>query len=162
MISRWSDTFNTVALSILVLELTGSALGVSGVVIAEIAPVVLLTPVAGLVVDRFPRARVMIAADLWRAAAAAGLPLVAESIVGVYAAAFALAAGGVFFNPAAQSALPSVVDDDELVAANSGLWSAAVTSQIALAPLAGLLVAALARDRPSCSTPPASWRPPPS
>jgi hypothetical protein len=34
------------------------------------------------------------------------------------------------------------VAEDELVAANSGLWSAAVVSQIALAPLGGALVAA--------------------
>jgi MFS family permease len=59
----------------------------------------------------------------------------------VYAVAFGLAAGGVVFNPAANSVLPSIVDEDELVAANSGLWSAAVISQIALAPLAGALVA---------------------
>jgi hypothetical protein len=49
----------------------------------------------------------------------------------------------VFFNPAASSMPPSIVDDDELVAANSGLWSAAVISQIALAPLAGAVVAAV-------------------
>lgn len=55
--------------------------------------------------------------------------------------AFGLAAGGVVFNPAASSVLPSIVADEELVAANSGLWSAAVISQIALAPLAGALVA---------------------
>ncbi|HEV8648049.1 MAG TPA: MFS transporter [Actinomycetes bacterium] len=35
------------------------------------------------------------------------------------------------------------MDDDELVAANSGLWSAAVISQVALAPLAGALVTAV-------------------
>jgi MFS family permease len=34
----------------------------------------------------------------------------------------------------------SIVDEDELVAASSGLWSAAVISQIALAPLVGALV----------------------
>lgn len=55
--------------------------------------------------------------------------------------AFGLAAGGVVFNPAASSVLPSIVADEELVAANSGLWSAAVISQIALAPLASALVA---------------------
>jgi hypothetical protein len=49
----------------------------------------------------------------------------------------------VFFNPAASSVLPSIVDEDELVTANSGLWSAAVISQIALGPLAGALVAAV-------------------
>jgi predicted MFS family arabinose efflux permease len=37
---------------------------------------------------------------------------------------------------------PAILDEDELVAGNSALWSAAVTSQIALAPLAGLMVAA--------------------
>jgi hypothetical protein len=62
-------------------------------------------------------------------------------LVAVYAVAFGLAAGGVFFNPAASSVLPSIVADDQLVAANSGLWSAAVISQIALAPVAGALVA---------------------
>ncbi len=49
----------------------------------------------------------------------------------------------VFFNPASASVLPFIVDEQELVAASSGLWSAAVVSQIALAPLGGALVAAL-------------------
>ncbi len=142
-ISRWGDTFNSVALAIVVFRLTGSGLGVVGVVAAEIVPVLMLAPVAGLVVDQFPRRRLMIAADLWRALAAAALPLVIDSTGGVYTVAVALSAGSVLFNPAAQSVLPSVVEKDQLVAANSGLWSAAVTSQIALAPVAGLLVVAL-------------------
>jgi predicted MFS family arabinose efflux permease len=142
-VSRWGDTFNTVALVVLVFRLTGSGLGVTGAVIAEIAPVLLLAPVAGAVIDRLPRVRVMIAADLWRTALAGLLPLVDQHLAAVYAVAFGLAVGGVFFNPAASSVLPSLVDDDELVAANSGLWSAAVISQIALAPLAGVLVAAV-------------------
>jgi MFS family permease len=114
---------------------------VTGAVIAEIAPVLLLAPVAGAVIDRLPRVRVLIAADLWRMALAGLLPLVDQHLLALYAVAFGLAAGGVFFNPAANSVLPSLVDDDELIAANSGLWSAAVISQIALAPLAGALVA---------------------
>lgn len=46
----------------------------------------------------------------------------------------------VFFNPASSSVLPALVDEDELVAANTGIWTAAVLSQIVLAPLAGFLV----------------------
>ena len=57
--------------------------------------------------------------------------------------AFGLSLGAVFFNPAANSVLPALVRDDELVAANSGVWTAAVLSQIALAPLASVLYAAL-------------------
>jgi len=45
-------------------------------------------------------------------------------------------------NPASASALPAIVGEDELIAANSGLWSAAVVSQIAVAPLAGATVTA--------------------
>jgi len=141
-VSRWGDTFSTVALVVLVFRLTGSGLGVTGVVIAEIAPVLLLAPLAGAVVDRLPRVPVMVAADLWRMGLAALLPLVDHHLVAVYAVAFGLAAGGVLFNPAAAAVLPGLVDEEELVAANSGLWSAAVVSQIALAPLAGALVAA--------------------
>lgn len=35
--------------------------------------------------------------------------------------------------------LPSIVKDDELVAANNGIWTAAVTAQILIAPVAALL-----------------------
>lgn len=58
----------------------------------------------------------------------------------MYAIAFGMSVGAVFFNPAASSVLPTLVSKEELVAANSGIWTAAVLSQIALAPLAGLLV----------------------
>ena len=43
--SQWGDTFNVVALGLLVFDLTDSGLGVSGVVVAEILPVLLLAPV---------------------------------------------------------------------------------------------------------------------
>jgi len=140
-VSQWGDAFNTVALALLVYSLTGSGLGVSGVVLAEIVPVLALAPVAGAIVDRLPRVTVMIGADLVRAALAFTLPFVDSSVVAVYAIALALSAGAVFFNPAAQSVLPAIVRERELVAANSGLWTAAVISQVVLAPLAGVVVA---------------------
>lgn len=52
-LSRAGDAFNTVALVILVLRLTGSGVGVGGTVVFEILPVLLFAPIAGLVVDRF-------------------------------------------------------------------------------------------------------------
>jgi MFS family permease len=141
-ISRWGDIANTVALVVLVFQLTGSGLKVSGVVIAEILPVLLLAPAAGTVADRLPRIGVMVTADLGRTGLAALLPLASGHLPAIYAIAFGLSAGGVFFNPASASVLPAIVSEDELIAANSGLWSAAVVSQIALAPLAGAVVTA--------------------
>ena len=131
--------FTTVAL--VVLHLTGSGLGVSGVVIAEILPVLLLAPWAGAIVDRLSRVKVMVSADIWRLAMVAVLVFWHENAAVVYAVAFGLSAGSVFFNPAANSLLPTLVDEDELVVANGGIWSAAVLSQVLLAPLAGLVAA---------------------
>ena len=141
--SQWGDVFATVALSLLVLDLTGSPLGVSAVVFAEIVPVLLLAPLAGTLVDRLPRVQVMIAADLLRAALATALIFLGGNVVAVFAIAFGLSVGAVVFNPAASSVLPALVTDRELVAANSGIWTAAVLSQIAFAPVAGILYATL-------------------
>ncbi|WP_219415788.1 MFS transporter [Pseudonocardia nigra] len=141
--SQWGDVFATVALSLLVFDLTGSALGVSAVVAVEIVPVLLLAPFAGTLVDRLPRVHVMVAADLLRAVLAATLIVAGDEVIAVYAIAFGLSVGAVLFNPAVNSTLPTLVADRELVAANSGIWTAAVLSQIALAPLAGVVYAAL-------------------
>jgi len=133
---------NTIALVLLVFDRTGTGLGVSGVVAAEILPVLLLAPFAGAVVDRVGPKKVMISADVARVVLAALLPLAASSVPAIYVIAFGVSAATVFFNPAAGAALPGIVHDDELVAANSGIWTAAVLSQIVLDPAAGALVVA--------------------
>ena len=139
-ISQWGDTFNSVALVIVVFRLTGSGVKVAATVVFEIVPVLALGLFAGTVVDRAPRRRVMVIADLGRAAVAVALAGLSQHLGVVYAAAFTLSCFSVFFNPAAQSALPDLVGPDDVVTANSALWSAAVISQIALAPVAAALV----------------------
>ena len=115
----------------------------TAVVLAEIVPVLLLAPIAGSLVDRLPRVRVMVAADRAEVVLAGTLALWHDHLVAAYAVAFGLSAGQVFFSPAAQSLLPSVVRDDELVAANSGIWTAAVLAQIVVAPVSALLAVEL-------------------
>ncbi len=138
-VSQVGDIAQFTTTALLAFALTGSGLGVSGVVLAEIAPVLLLAPLAGPLVDRLPRVRVMIGADVVRMLLVLVLVVWHSDAALVYAVTFGLSAGSVFFNPAANSLLPALVDDDELVAANSGIWSAAVLSQVAVAPLVGLL-----------------------
>jgi MFS family permease len=140
-VSQWGDIAQFTALALLVFHLTRSGLGVSGVVVAEIVPV-LLAPVAGPLVDRLPRVTVMVGADLARVMLAGLLAAWHGDVAVAYAIAFGLSAGAVFFNPAASSLLPALVKQDQLVAANSAIWSAAVLSQVVLAPAAGLLTAA--------------------
>jgi len=138
-ISQGGDVMQFTTLALLVLRLTGSGAGLSAAVLAEIAAVLLLAPVAGAVVDRLPRVAVMVVADLVRLVLAAALAVWRGDIAMVYAVAFGLSAGAVFFNPAAGSLLPSVVAKEQLSAANSGIWSAAVLSQIVMAPIAGIV-----------------------
>ena len=133
-VSQAGDVAQFTTLALLLLALTGSGLGVSGAVLAEISAVLLLAPLAGSVVDRLPRVRVMVASDVVRVLLAGVLAVWHDDALVAYAVAFGLSAGQVFFSPAAQSLLPTVVADDELVAANSGIWTAAVTVQVLVAP----------------------------
>lgn len=139
--SRAGDAFNTVALVVLVFRLTGSGRGVAAIAAFEVAPVLVLGPVAGLVADRYPRRQVMIVADLVRAVLVFVLVVSHSATTTAFAVAFGLSAASLLFNPAAASLVPEVVLGDELVAANSALWTTAVAAQIALAPLAGVVVA---------------------
>jgi MFS family permease len=140
-VSRAGDAFNSVALVVLVYRLTGSGLGVAATVAFEVAPVLLLGPVAGLVADRLPRRTVMVAADVFRAALAVLLAVWSDNVAVAYGVAFGLSVGAIAFNPAASSVTPEVVEGDELVDANTALWTVAVAAQVLLAPLAGVLVA---------------------
>ena len=113
---------------------------------AWLAPVLLLGPAAGIVADRYPRRTVMIVADLVRAVLVFVLVVSHTSTVTAFAVAFGLSTGSLLFNPAAASLVPDVVVDDDLVTANSALWTTAVASQIALAPLAVAVIAAFGVD----------------
>ena len=52
LISNFGDTLHYIALVVLVFRITGQGLAVAGLVAAEVVPVLVLGPVAGVVVDR--------------------------------------------------------------------------------------------------------------
>ena len=138
-VSQIGDVAQFTTLALLLVAVTGSGLGVSGAVLAEIVPVLALAPLAGTLVDRLPRVQVMVIADLARVLLAGTLAVFHDSAPVAYAIALGLSCGQVFFSPAAQSLLPSIVEDGDLVAANSGIWTVAVTAQVLVAPVAALL-----------------------
>src|SRR5947209_20158623 len=67
LLSSFGDTLHYIALVVLVFQLTGQGLFVAGLVAAEVIPVLVLGPVAGVIIDRFSRKAVLISADLFRA-----------------------------------------------------------------------------------------------
>ncbi len=73
LVSNFGDTLHYIAPVGLVYELTGRGVAVAALGAAEIVPVLLLGPVAGVVIDRFSRKGVQIGVDLVRAARALSL-----------------------------------------------------------------------------------------
>jgi len=86
-----------IALVVLVFQLTGQGLAVAGLVAAEVVPVLLLAPVAGVIIDRFSRKAMLIGADLFRAALVLSL-VWPQGAWHAYLVAAGLAAGNAFFN----------------------------------------------------------------
>ncbi len=122
-----------------VYALTGSVFATGLTLVAEYLPALLLGPVAGVLVDRWDRRRVMIAADLFRAAAVAAMFV--GTPTAIYVAVVAESVGAVVFRPAAQAHVPAVVGTGEaLSSANS--WNAATDGVVRLAgpPLGGVLL----------------------
>src|SRR6187549_3679745 len=78
-ISQLGDWFNAVAVFALLLDLTGSATAVAWMMIVQFLPVAIVGPMAGVVVDRVDRRRLMIATDLFRGVTILGLLLVRRS-----------------------------------------------------------------------------------
>jgi MFS family permease len=112
-----------VAIPAHVLALTGSPLATGLTLAAEQLPAVLLGPIAGVVVDRWDRRRVMIVADVLRAAAVV-LVLLANSpdmVWFVYVGLTAQSIGTMVFRPAAQAHTPSVLADPRLLSSANSL-----------------------------------------
>src|SRR5437016_6821533 len=70
VVSEIGDYFNNIAVFALVMEKSGSGLVVSGVMLSRAIPAVIAGPLAGVLLDRLDRKRIMIASDLIRAAVA--------------------------------------------------------------------------------------------
>jgi MFS family permease len=140
LLSSFGDTLHYIALVVLVFELTGRGLAVAGVVVAEVVPVLLLGPVAGVVIDRFSRKAVLIGADLARAALVLSL-VWPQGAWHAYLVAAGLAAGNSFFNPAVQAVIPALTTEEQRLAANSVAWSTGRLVQIVASAVAGGLIA---------------------
>lgn len=148
MISLGGDWFLLVALFGLVLDLTGSALAVSLLIAAQDLTYFVVSPVMGVLVDRFDRRKAMVIADVARAALTIGFLLTQteETVWIVFPLLAAMATFSAAFEPASAAALPNLVEPEDLATANAlsgSLWG---TMLAVGAGLGGVVTAALGRD----------------
>jgi MFS family permease len=119
-VDTMGSALTSLAASILIFRLTGSAASVGLMLIATAAPSLLVGLVAGVFVDRYDRKVIMIAANAIRAVLVFLIPiLVPVNIAWLYIIVALSAAVGQFFDPAHESVLPEIADEEELAAANS-------------------------------------------
>jgi DHA3 family macrolide efflux protein-like MFS transporter len=119
-VSTIGSALTSLAASILIFRLTGSALSVGLMLMATALPSLLVGLIAGVFVDRYDRKRIMVISDSLRAVLVFLIPfLVPFNIVWLYIIVMLTSAVGQFFDPAHESVLPEIASDEELAAANS-------------------------------------------
>ncbi|WP_420644528.1 MFS transporter [Candidatus Leptofilum sp.] len=101
--------------------ITGSALATSAWLMAYMAPGVIFGTVAGVFVDRWDRKRTMLVASFMQAAIILVLLFAQtpETVWLIYVVAIIESTLSQFFSPAENALLPSLVDKEHLLAANS-------------------------------------------
>lgn len=136
LVSQVGTAMTGFAMSIYVFQESGSVTRLATVMLGANLPGILLAPVAGVIVDRFDRRRVMLVSD-----AAAGMGSLALAILlfagnlaywHIIAVTVVGSAAGAFQEPAYRSALPTLVSKGALGRAN-GL--------VEMAPAVGTLLA---------------------
>jgi MFS family permease len=145
VVSEIGDHFNNIAVFSLAMETSHSGLVVSGVMLSRAFPAVLAGPLAGVILDRFDRKRIMIASDLIRAVVALGFVLTVHhhqpSLL--YALSAVLMFASPFFTSGRTSILPTITNHKELHTANSLTQTTQWTTLTVGTMVAGLSTASL-------------------
>lgn len=145
VVSLLGDWLSYVAVSLISMQRGDGALAVGMVLVAHALPVVLLSPVAGALADRFDRRKMLVRSYVGAAFLTGGMWIAAQSasVWIVQALLLVRVAISSLAMTARTSLVPSVVEPDELHRANSLLgltWSVLFATGVALG---GVLSAAL-------------------
>ena len=123
LVSVLGDVVYAIALGFWVLAVTGSTALMGGLLAASTLSRILASPVAGVVIDRGDRRKLMIWMDAVRGAAVVAVGIAAFAgflqVWMVFAAGVILGLCGAFFTPAVGSVIPDITSPAKVVQANS-------------------------------------------
>src|SRR3954467_4295112 len=122
LLSSAGDLLMVVVLALRVHDLTGSGLAVAAVFASLMAPIALLAPVAGRLVDRTETRRLLLLVSLAQAAVAGAL-VFASGLAPILVLTTLLGGGGALAGPAEASLVPAVAGES-LVRANGWVETA--------------------------------------
>ncbi len=145
VVSEFGDHFNNIAVFSLAMQTTHSGLVVSGIMLSRAIPAMMAGPLAGVILDRFDRKRIMLASDLIRAVVALAFVLTVRHHQTwlLYGLSALLMFASPFFTSGRTSILPSITSREELHTANSLTQTTQWTTLTIGTMLAGLSAATL-------------------
>jgi len=121
--SRLGDSLHHIALAWWVLEKTGSATAMGTVLVLSQIPLLIFLLIGGIVVDRFPRIRIMFASDVLSGLVVTFIAVFSWlnllQIWHIYIASLLFGFVEAFFFPAYQAIIPQITPRDMLTSANS-------------------------------------------
>jgi MFS transporter, DHA3 family, macrolide efflux protein len=144
-ISQIGEGLNKVALLYLVYHLTQSTLKMTVIGVLETLPPLIVGPLLGVYVDRFPKRRIMMAVDGSRAGLALIIPLLyaadALNLTALYVVVFIMALVGTVFGPALSATVPLIVERTQFTAANALVGMTAMMGMLVGPAMSGLGIA---------------------
>jgi MFS family permease len=141
-VSDFGDWTYTLAVLTTLVDRHTAPHGFAALMIAQVGPAALSGVLGGPLIDKLPRKRVMIVADVVRCGAVASLLLVPDiTLPHLYVVAGFIGLFGALFGPSLKASLPNVVPERRLVAANAVLLGTFHTA-IMVGPVAGAMIAA--------------------
>ncbi len=148
LISLFGDRVHQVALIAFVYEVTDSPVAVALTFLVSTVPNLLFSPIAGTFVDRWDQKEVLIVSDILRAALVLLIPVaILINVWLAYPLVFLVTTVSIFFRPARVAILPRIVEEKDLLAANSAMWVGETIGDLNYA-IAGLFVVFLASSLP--------------
>ncbi len=142
LVSQVGDSFMLIATLDIIQRLTDSSLALGAMGVSIGLPTLLFGLIAGVFVDRLNRKLAMIVSDVVRGFAVLAILTVRspDQIWVLFVVGFVMGSMGIFFAPARNAVLPSIVSEELLLPANTLVQGTQVVS-MALGPtLAGLVV----------------------
>lgn len=144
-VSAAGDIAYQIALGFWVLAVTGSTAIMGTLMAASMAPRIVISPFAGVIVDRADRKKILILMDLLRGIAVGLIAVAAYTdmleVWMVFVGGVIIGMCGAFFNPAVSSVIPDIVHRSKIVQANSVFGMVHSVSSIISHSAAGFLYA---------------------
>lgn len=119
--SSIGDCFREVSVLALVISLTGTGIEMAVILLLGVVPLLFVTPMAGLLIDRYDTRKLMIGADFTRALLTLGFLAIhtANRIWLVYTLTALISVISIFYSASRLLLVSSVISQDNLISANS-------------------------------------------